>query len=290
MSEYLRISMQMFGSLTDFMTPYFPNLKLDLKKAKFKMSTQEYLSGGLLLSFLVFIIELPLLSFVFGLLFQNFLFGFFTSITMSFFLLSILFLSYANYPKAIIRQRAHQIDKSLPFASLYIATIASSKLPLAKVFEIFSKFGQYGELSEELNQIQNEISIFGMDSNTALERAIERTPSKNLKELLYGILSINRSGGDLSVYLKEKSKSFFADYTRSLADFSHQLTIYIEIYLTSIVLGAIFFVILTAILAGIAGAGSNIIFLQFFLIFLFLPLLAGVFIFLIKSAAPGGKE
>lgn len=289
-SEYLRISMRMFSPLTDFMTDYFPNLKSDLKKAKFKMSTQEYLSGGILLSFLVFIVELPLLSFVFGLLFQNFLFGFLTSITMSFFLLAILFLSYANYPKAIIQQRAGNIDKALPFASLYLATIASSKLPLTKIFEVFSKFAEYGELSDEFNQIQNEISIFGIDSNTALERAIERTSSKNLKELLYGILSINRSGGDLSVYLKEKSASFFGDYTRRLYDFSHQLGVYIEIYLTSIVLGAIFFVILTAILAGISGAGSNIVFLQFFLIFLFLPLIAAVFIFLIKSASPGGGE
>ena len=279
----------MFGSVTDFMTPYFPNLKGDLKKAKFKMSVEEYLSGGVLFSFLVFAIELPLLSFVFGLLFQNFLFGFLTSVTMSFFLLAILFLTYVNYPKAIIKQRATRIDKSLPFASLYLATIASSKLPLAKVFEIFSKFGEYGELSNEFEQIQNEISVFGLDANTALERAIERTPSKNLKELLYGILAVNRSGADLSIYLNEKTKGFMAEYKRKLYEFSHQLSVYIEIYLTSIVLGAIFFVILTAILAGISGASSNIIFLQFFLIFLFLPLISTVFIMLIKSSTPGGK-
>lgn len=158
------------------------------------------------------------------------------------------------------------------------------------MLELFSKFGQYGELSSEFNQMQNEISLFGLDANTALERAIDRTPSKNLKELLYGILATNTSGGDMSVYLKDKSNSFFADYKRRLYDFSHQLTVYIEIYLTAIILGAIFFVILTAILAGISGTGGNIIFLQFFLIFLFLPLISGVFIFLIKSAQPGGQE
>lgn len=290
MSEYLQISMKMFGPVTDFMSPYFPNLKNDLKKARIRMSTQEYLSSGVFLSFLLFAVELPLLSFIFSLLFKNFLFGFLTSITMSFFLLAIFFLSYANYPKAIIKQRASSIDKYLPFASLYLATIASSKLPLAEILEMFSRFGKYGELSNEFNQMQNEISLFGLDANTALGRAIERTPSKNLKELLYGILATNTSGGDLSVYLKEKSSSFFADYTRSLHDFAQQLTVYIEIYLTAIVLGAIFFVILTAILAGISGTGGNIIFLQFFLIFLFLPLISGVFIFLIKSATPGGQE
>lgn len=279
----------MFGSLTDYMTPYFPGLKNDLKKAKFKMSVIEYLSGGIFLSFLVFAVELPLLSFVFGIIFGNFLAGFLTSITMSFFLLAILFLSYVNYPKAVIRQRSNSIEKAIPFASLYLATIASSKLPLAKIFEVFSKFGEYGEISSEFNQIENEISIFGIDANTALERAIDRTPSKNLKELLYGILAVNRSGGDLSIFLKEKSKNFFQDYKRKLYDFSHQLSVYIEIYLTAIVLGAVFFVILTAILAGISGTASNIIFLQFFLIFIFLPVIASVFILLIKAATPGGS-
>jgi len=290
MSEYLRTATRVFGPLTDYMAPYFPNLKSDLKKAKFKMSTDEYVSGGILLSFLVFAIELPLLSFVFGLLFQNFLFGFLTSITMSFFLLAVLFLSYVNYPKAIIKQRSVNIDKTLPFASLYLATIASAKLPLAKVFEIFSKFGEYGDLSSEFGQIYNEISVFGIDANTAIERAIDRTPSKNLKELLYGILATNKSGGDMSAYLKEKSKTFMSDYKRRLYEFSQQLTVYIEIYLTSIVLGAIFFVILTAILAGISGTGANIIFLQFFLIFLFLPMISSVFILLIKSSTPGMGE
>jgi flagellar protein FlaJ len=290
MSEYLQISMKMFGSVTDFMSPYFPNLKSDLKKARIRMSTQEYLSGGVFLSFLLFAVELPLLSFIFSLLFKNFLSGFLTSITMSFFLFAIFFLYYVSYPKAIIKERATSIDKHLPFASLYLATIASSKLPLAKILEMFSKFGKYGELSNEFNQMQNEISLFGLDANTALGRAIARTPSKNLKELLYGILAINTSGGDLSLYLKEKSGSFFANYSRSLHDFAQQLTVYIEIYLTAIVLGAIFFVILTAILAGISGTGGNIIFLQFFLIFLFLPLISGVFVFLIKSATPGGQE
>lgn len=288
MSDFLKVSMRMFGSLTEYLAPYFPNLKNDLKKAKFRMSVEEYMGGGILFSFLLFLIELPLLSFIFGLIFQNFLFGFLTSITMSFFLLAIFFVSYVNYPKAVMRERATKIDRTLPFASLYLSTVASSKLPLSKIFEIFSKYSKYGELSDELGQIENEISIFGIDVNTALERAIERTPSKNLKELLYGILATNKSGGDLSIYLSEKSKSFMNSYKRSLYEFAHQLAVYIEIYLTSIVLGAIFFVILTAILAGISGAASNIISLQFFLIFLFLPLISTVFLLLIRASTPGG--
>lgn len=289
MSDYIRIAMRLFHPVTDTINPYFTNLNLDLKKARIKMSAPEYLAGGILLSFLILVIELPLLSFIFALLFSNFLFGFITAMTVSFFLTAIFFFAYISYPNILIKNRARNIDNVLPFASLHLSTIAGSKLPLFKVFQIFSKFAASGDLAEELGRIQTEIKLFGIDINTAIEKAIERTPSKSLKELLYGILSTSRSGGDVAIFLKEKSLSFMQEYRRKLFEFSHQLTVFIEVYLTAIVLGAIFFVILTAILSGISGGGGNAILLQFFLIFIFLPMVSAVFIFFVKSTSPGGE-
>jgi len=148
----------------------------------------------------------------------------------------------------------------------------------------------YGEFGEEIKRIDTDVRIFGFDINTALERAIERTPSKNMKELLWGMLSTNRSGGNMSEFLEEKSKSLIAEYRRRLYEFAHSLTIYIEIYLTSIVLGAVFFVILTAIMSGLSGGFGNVLLLQTFLIFIFLPVISAVFLYLIKISSPGGGE
>ena len=113
-------------------------------------------------------------------------------------------------------------------------------------------------------------------------------PSKEMKEVLWGILSTIRAGGNLSIFLREKSKSLLEGYRRKLYEFSHNLTIYIEIYLTALVIGAIFFTVLTAVMSGIAGGGTTILFLQFFLIFVVLPVVSIVFVLLIKSASPGG--
>jgi flagellar protein FlaJ len=157
------------------------------------------------------------------------------------------------------------------------------------MFQIFSRFAPYGELNNEIKKIESDISLFGLDVNTALERSIERTPSKNLKELLWGILSTNRSGGDLSVYLKEKSKTFMDEYRRKLYEFSQQLTIYIEIFLTAVILGAVFFVILTSIMSGISGTTGSTLLIQFFLIFIYLPVVSIVFIWLIRISTPGGE-
>jgi len=287
--EYTKVAMRLFYPLTEAITPYFSGLKLELKKSNLKMSLQEYLSMGVLLTAIVFGFELPLLSIIFVLILKNPLSGFITSVTTTLILTSIFFISYINYPKILIRSKSKNIENFLPFASLHLATIASSKLSLSKMFQIFSRFAPYGELNNEIKKIESDISLFGLDVNTALERSIERTPSKNLKELLWGILSTNRSGGDLSVYLKEKSKTFMDEYRRKLYEFSQQLTIYIEIFLTAVILGAVFFVILTSIMSGIGGAAGSTLSIQFFLIFIYLPLVSVMFIWLIRTATPGGE-
>ncbi|MEM5801877.1 MAG: type II secretion system F family protein [Candidatus Aenigmatarchaeota archaeon] len=289
MDFYTRLAFRLFGDVSSRASVYFADIKSDLKKARMKISIQEYLSKAILTTFFVFLIPMPILSFLFGFIFQAFLFAFITSITVSIFIALSFFIFFLNYPKLIIKRREKIIDYTLPFASLYLSTVASSKLPFHKSLETFSKFSGYGPIVEEMNLIISDMKVFGLDVNTALERAVERSPSKNFKELLWGILSTIRAGGDLATYLKEKARNFMAEYRRKIYEFSHTLTVYIEIYLTAIIIGAIFFTILTAIISGITGGATDIIFVQFILIFLFIPLVSTVFIFLIKSSSPGGE-
>ncbi|MEM5766273.1 MAG: type II secretion system F family protein [Candidatus Aenigmatarchaeota archaeon] len=282
-----KISLRFFRPITDAISPYFSDLKLNLKRAGIKLSVQEFIGCGILMMMLIFVIGLPVLSVIFAYFLKNFLFGFLSSITACFFLLSIFFIGYINYPKILISQKAKKIDDQISFAAIHLSTLASAKLPLNKIFETFSKFGGYGEITKEISMIDNDVKMFGLDINTALEKAVDRSPSKNLKELLWGILSTNISGGDIEIYLREKSRSFMSDYRKKLSDFSHQLGIYIEIFITSIILGSVFFIILTSIVAGISGIGQQIFLIQFFLIFIFLPLISAVFIYLVKSSTPG---
>jgi len=280
---------KIFYPMAETITPYFLGLKVDLKRAGMKMSVQEYLGQGIFLMFILFFIGLPLFSFIFAFLFKTFLFGFISSFTFVFSFLAIFFLIYLNYPKMKIGGKSKKIDNQIAFATVHLSTIASSGLPLDKIFDIFSKYSSYGETMEEIAKIKSDMTMFGLDVNTALERAVDRSPSKSLKELLWGILSTNLTGGNLGIFLREKATSFMADYRRQITNFSHQLSLYLEIYLTAVILGAVFFVILTSIVAGIAGVTGSVLTLQFFLIFIFLPAISIIFVYLIKVATPGGE-
>ncbi|MBI2546964.1 MAG: type II secretion system F family protein [Candidatus Aenigmarchaeota archaeon] len=267
----------------------FPDLKDDLKKAAMKISAREYLSNGLLGSFLFFLAEIPGLSFIFGLFSKSIALSLITSVTISALLTIIIFYLFTKYPSTIISDKSKKIDTFLPFASLFLSTIAGTKLPLNQVFKIFSQNSNYPEITQQIKTMNNDMEVFGLDVHTALQKAVDRTPSKKMKEMLYGIMSTSISGGDIAIYLREKAKSQMADYRRSLDEYSKKITVFIEVYLTAIVLGAIFFIILTSIFSGISGVGGNIILLQSLIIFIFLPLVSGAFIVLVRASSPIGE-
>lgn len=289
MSFFTRAAMRYLDKHIQPHLELFTELKKDLRKSGLRKSLEEYLSMSIMTCIILFIIELPVFSLIFSLLGLGFFFSFFMAITTSILICAFFFLLFTNYPKFIIRDKALSIDRTLPFAGIYLSSIASSRLPPHRIFEIFSKFKEYGQLNEEIRKIVADMQVFGLNIYDSLERAVERTPSNELRDLFWAVLSTLKAGGDLSIYLDEESKTFLSEYKRRLREFAHSLSIYLEIYLTALVLGTIFFIILTSVMSGFTGlVAENVLFIQFFLIFFFIPLISTAFIILIKSSSPGG--
>lgn len=290
MISYEKLAMRHIGPFIEPHLDFFSDLKNDLKRSGMKKTLEQYLSTSLFTCVILFIIELPLFAFIFSLLRLGFLFSLFMAFTASMAASAGFFLIFLNYPRFVINDKAKKIDRDLPFAGIYLSTIASSRLPPHRIFEIFSEFKEYGEIAAEVRRMVTEMKAFGLNIYDSLENAVKRTPSKEFKDLLWSISSTLTAGGDLWAYLEEQSKSFLNDYRRKLSEFAHSLSIYLEIYLTALVLGAIFFTILTSLMAGLGGAaGANIVLLQFLMIFIFIPLVSIAFIIMIKSASPGGE-
>jgi len=281
-----KYAFRLFGDLAKKIEPYFPELKEELRKADLKISPQEYIANALFASLLSFIVTLPFIALSISISIGAFLFSYLMSITLAMGLPITVFLIYLNYPKSIIKEREKKIDSYLPFSTLYFSSIVSSGLPLHKAIKMFVEFEEHGSVAEEMKKIVNDVEFYGLDILSALERAVNRTPSRKFREFLYGILATIRSGGNLFTFVKERTADFFIDYRRKLSEFSHSMTIYTEIYLVAVVLGTIFFVILTSVVSALGGATQNILGLQLFMIFVFLPMISILFLFLVKKAQP----
>jgi len=289
-SEFEKLAMRYLLKHIEPHIGLFEDLKKDLKMSGMKKTLEEYISMAILTCMILFVIELPLFSIIFSMLKLGFLFSFFMAITTSILVCTFFFVLFINYPKFIIRDKARSVERTLPFAGIYLSTIASSRLPPHKIFEIFSKFKEYGEITKEAKRIVTDMKMFGLNVYDSLERAVDRTPSRELRDLFWAMLSTLKAGGDLHAYLAEESKTFLNNYRRRLNEFARSLAIYLEIYLTALVLGTIFFIILTSVMSGFTGiVAQSMVFVQFFLIFFFIPLLSIAFIILIKASSPGGE-
>ncbi len=289
MSSYGKTALLYLGKSLEPYLELFNDLRDDLKMTRMKKTLIEYLSVAVLTCAIIFVVEVPTLALIFSILGLGILFSLFMAFTVSIALSGIFFMFFINYPKMIIRDRARAIEKSLPFAGIYLSSIASSGLPPHQIFKIFSTFEEFGEVTQEAKRIVADMEMFGLNVYDSLVKALDRTSSRELKDLYYAMISTLKAGGDLSVYLFEKSKTFLDNYRRKLNEFAHSLSVFLEVYLTALILGSIFFIILTSVMSGFSGGvATDLIFIQFFLIFVFIPLISAMFIILIKSISPGG--
>lgn len=277
-----KISYRLFGRLVDPYSDYLDSLGSQLKHAKMKCLPEEYVSMLILSSLITFIVVIMAGSFYITLTTTYAFYSFTLSIVISFVAAAgVFFLGY-YYPNMKAKVIQNRIDKTLPFSTIYMATAASSDVHPAELFKIVSMKG--GDVGKECERIYRDVHMLGMDISTSITKAANRTPSAKFSELLWGMLSVIRRGGNLEDYLTEKSKEFMSDYRRTLNEYSKQISFYTEIYITLIIVGTLFFIVLSSIMSPLVG--GDILFIQTFLVFFFIPLISVGFLMLLKSISP----
>jgi flagellar protein FlaJ len=160
---------------------------------------------------------------------------------------SIIFGIFYFFPTFQAGSIKKKIDNVLPFTTTYLCTMAGAGMPPQAMFKVLAEFKEYGELAKEAELINRDLEVFGMDISTALNRAAERSPSMDFKELLHGFRNIVTTGGDLKSFLHEKARGFMDDYKRNLDKYVDTLAIFVEIYIVLIIVGSIFTIIFSTI-------------------------------------------
>jgi flagellar protein FlaJ len=277
-----RIAIKMFGSLVSPYTEYFENLKYSMRKARMDTTVQQYLSLVLFYSLLVMIISVVFGAAILPRLVKEFAYSYTLAIIMSFIAAGIAFFMGYFYPNTKASALSNRIDRSLPFAVSYMATTASSGTNPVNLFKMLSLRG--GEVGKEANRIYTNVTSLGMSMTSALQRAALRSPSPTFSDLLWGMISIITTGGDMESYLRTKTRSYMSQYRRMLEDYAKQITFYTEIYITLVIVGSLFFIVLISIISPLTGVGA--LFTQTIIVFFVIPLVSVGFIVLLKHISP----
>ncbi len=284
------ISFSIFGKLAHALEKLFMPLKKKLISADMDVDYKKYAALVILVFVfcLIFFLAISILTSIF--LLNNFAL-YAPMIIIGAIILSLGFAGFAYYyPFLVSDDRKSRIDNQLPFAALYLSTISKSGFPAHEMFKMLSNFKDYQIISKEAKKITKDIDLLGLDLSEAINRAIKRSPSKEWSELLSGIRNSVTVGGELGKYLEEKSIGFINEYKRKLKKFSETVSVFMNIYITVIIVGIVFFIVITSLMSSIGGMSAEMIKLtQMSVVFLGLPIVTAGFILLVKSMSPWSK-
>jgi flagellar protein FlaJ len=288
LEEYATFCYRQIGSYMLEYLDYFQDLRPQLSKANVSVSLPEYVSMMMFTAMIVSLFTTVVIGSVWAI--TAGITGFIYSLAMALVGAFAVMVLFYLYPEIRIRRRASQIKDKLPFATMYLSTLAGTGTSVPYLFKVLGEVEEYGEVTKEAKKISRDIETFNMDVNEALERAAERSPSREFKELMWGINHSMTSGSSLRVFLQERADRLMDDYRRKVEDFAEQLSLLVEMYIVVVIVGSIIFTSMSIVMSTFSAniTPNTIVTVQVFSVFIGLPLISAMFVLLVSGMAPGG--
>lgn len=197
----------------------------------------------------------------------------------------ITYAIFLIYPGIIAGERRRNIDATLPYAINYVTAMSTAGITPAEVFRLLGQSSIYGETATEARYISREIDIFGKDLIDALRTVGTYTPSLRMKDFLQGAMASISSGSNLTEYFRTKSEQYSLENRQLQKTFLETLGLIAESYVTALVAGTLFLIILQSIMSSISSSGGDPL-LLYAVIYGIVPLGSIMFVILISSMTP----
>jgi flagellar protein FlaJ len=194
------------------------------------------------------------------------------------------YVAFLVYPGVIAGNRRRNIDATLPYAINYITAMSSAGITPAEIFRLLGESTIYGESAVEARHIAREIDIFGRDLIDALRIVSATTPSQRMKDFLQGAMASISSGGNLTDYFRTKAAQYALENRQGQKLFLDTLGLIAESYVTALVAGTLFLIILQSIMSVLSGDAKPLF--LYVIIYLIIPFGSVMFVVMISSMTP----
>jgi flagellar protein FlaJ len=305
MNSYERFCFNLLGKQMKGKRLDYAQLRSDLISARFKTPFEVYSSTALVSSALVGLsvaVIIGILSWVFklpnlitykgavpgplaALAPYNLILGTIVITILSLIIFGgVTYVVFLVYPGVEAGNRRRNIDASLPYAINYVTSMSTAGITPAEVFRLLGDSPIYGESSVEARYIAREIDIFGRDLIDAMRLVSSSTPSKRMKEFLQGAMASIASGGNLTEYFRNKSEQYTLENRQTQKLFLDTLALISESYVTAMVAGTLFLIILQSIMSVLSGDNKPLF--LYAIIYCMIPLGSVAFVIMISSMTP----
>jgi archaeal flagellar protein FlaJ len=305
MNSFERFCFNLLGKRMKEKREEYAQLRNDLISARFKTSFEAYLSTAFVSSVIVglcaavviglftWILKLPtlikykgavpgplvalsahslVLGTIFVTIFSLLVFG------------GLTYVAFIMYPGLEAGNRQRNIDATLPYAINYVTSMSTAGITPAEVFRLLGDSPIYGQSAVEARYVAREIDIFGRDLIDALRLVSSTTPSKRMKEFLQGAMASISSGGNLTEYFRTKADQYALENRQTQKLFLDTLGLIAESYVTAMVAGTLFLIILQSIMSVLSGDNKPMF--LYAVVYLMIPLGSIAFVVMISSMTP----
>lgn len=305
MNSYERLAFRLLGNYAMKKRDTYADLRNSLLTARMKLPFEVYLSTAILTSVIIGLVSAVLLGLVTWVLnipgmiryqgaapdmivalsAHSLIIGTILATIISFTLIGgATFIVFLLYPAFVAGNRKRNIDATLPYAINYVTAMSTAGIPPAEIFRQLGSSTIYGESATEARFIALEIDLFGRDLIDALRIVSSTTPSFRMKEFLQGSMGCISSGSNLTEYFRGKAEQYSLENRQTQKLFLDTLGLIAESYVTAMVAGPLFLIILQSIMS-ILSRQSQPIFL-YIIIYLIIPFGSIAFVILISAMTP----
>lgn len=305
MNSYHRFCFKILGERLKKKRAEHVELRNNLLRARITVPFEAYLASAYITSFVVGIVAALVLG-IFSYLFRipemitykgtlpdvfielseyRLIFGTAAAVVLSLLIFGgLTYVIFIVYPSIHAGERRRNIDATLPYAINYITAMSTAGITPAEVFKLLAESPIYGESSVEARYIVREIEIFGKDLSDAIRVVAGLTPSDRMKEFLQGAVAAISAGTNLTDYYRNKAGQYTIENRQQQKVFLETLGLIAESYVTALVAGTLFLIILQSIMSIISGEVSPMF--LYIVIYLIVPFGSIMFVILISSMTP----
>ena len=305
MNSFERLAFRLLGKYAMKKRDTYADLRNSLLTARMKLPFEVYLSTAILSSVIIGLVSAVLLGMVtwafnipgmiryqgaapdviVALSAHSLIIGTILATIISFTIIGgATFIVFLLYPAFVAGNRKRNIDATLPYAINYVTAMSTAGIPPAEIFRQLGSSTIYGESATEARFISLEIDLFGRDLIDSLRIVSSTTPSFRMKEFLQGCMGCISSGSNLTEYFRGKAEQYSLENRQTQKLFLDTLGLIAESYVTAMVAGPLFLIILQSIMS-ILSRQSQPIFL-YIIIYLIIPLGSIAFVILISAMTP----
>jgi pilus assembly protein TadC len=142
--------------------------------------------------------------------------------------------------KSRIQNRAHAVDRELPFALSELSVLAGIGLSPIVLMRRMAMRKHDPATTGAFRQITSMVDTEGRDLVSAMAETARKSPSDALRTTLWDMANLMHQGGDLETYLKGQSETVLEQVRASQKSFTEQLGTYADMYISIVLLGIMF--------------------------------------------------